>query len=723
MAALDDLTLTELAQASVAAPRTRAGPGAGTATGTAPGVGSLYDALLQAHRIVADPERAERALAVADTLETLRGLRDRLPHDQLIERALEATGYRAFLAGAPDAPAGIHNVSKLLRIARRSAAEPLFEFVERLAARVRRADPEEEAPLYSPDDDLVVISTIHKAKGLEWPYVFLAGIDQGLFFKVGGSAAMPMLSPWFGFALPIPIVIRDDDSEVPVPQAAVHWTKHVEDETRKEYAEAKRLFYVACTRARDRLILAGGLERPVCESRLTSTPQWMHKDTPERWLRHLYPPLSEVPGGAPSGGEESEVARDEPQAHEGQEGQQGEEVRDGRSRANGVPDERGRVLYYGRRGRSEPRVPGDAGPDRALIHRGLDALQALDTEPVAGTSPAPVRLPTWPAHPAAALPDPARLAPDPSLVRTLERAMGDVETQAVLRTEFTASELMKYDTCPWMHFFGYRTGISSPTIEAASGDALVNLILPEKRGDILHQYLREHRPDWDEARMRQEMERILLWHIPMDETLASQNALELLAHARRYLKSELHAQVREAQAAGRRVYRELPFVFRLSNDIRIRGVLDLIYDAGPGWRIVDYKTGLFRGHQGAPEEIAQARAPRYRVQSTLYTLGAITALPDEHISDFCFFFTALGVEVSLPVTHAWPAHERDPLIRIVEQIRGRAYGGSPQWERAKCEGCEYLPICRPEGAPQETLARATRRTSMPRTTSPASRAH
>ena len=37
-----------------------------------------------------------------------------------------------------------------------------------------------QAPLYSKDDDVVTLSTIHAAKGLEWPVVHLAGMEDGL---------------------------------------------------------------------------------------------------------------------------------------------------------------------------------------------------------------------------------------------------------------------------------------------------------------------------------------------------------------------------------------------------------------------------------------------------------------------------------------------------------------------------------------------------------------
>ena len=34
---------------------------------------------------------------------------------------------------------------------------------------------------YSEDDDAVVLMTLHSAKGLEFPYVFMIGMEEGLF--------------------------------------------------------------------------------------------------------------------------------------------------------------------------------------------------------------------------------------------------------------------------------------------------------------------------------------------------------------------------------------------------------------------------------------------------------------------------------------------------------------------------------------------------------------
>ncbi len=79
------------------------------------------------------------------------------------------------------------------------------------------------------DADAVTVSTVHRAKGLEWPWVYLAGLEQGHF---------PQTRKSDGFSLPASLF---------PPPASVQ-DAHV--------AEERRLFYVALTRARDRLMLS-----------------------------------------------------------------------------------------------------------------------------------------------------------------------------------------------------------------------------------------------------------------------------------------------------------------------------------------------------------------------------------------------------------------------------------------------------------------------------------
>jgi DNA helicase-2/ATP-dependent DNA helicase PcrA len=127
--------------------------------------------------------------AVAQVLALINELADaarRLPLPELFDRALERSGYRAYLAGqVPDeaaggdeeAPAGDspeeESLAELRRMALNYAGEDgLSRFLADMELR---------------SDDLAVIedgaqlATLHAVKGLEFPVVFLAGMAEGVF--------------------------------------------------------------------------------------------------------------------------------------------------------------------------------------------------------------------------------------------------------------------------------------------------------------------------------------------------------------------------------------------------------------------------------------------------------------------------------------------------------------------------------------------------------------
>lgn len=622
---MDDHTLMELAASSTAAGERR----------------PLFQALAEAP---AGHERHAHARDAHELIVELRELRDRLSHDRLLELAFERTGFRAFLAGAPDAPAGLRNIEKVLRVARRSGTEPLFEFVRKLDGRIRRADPEGEAPLYSPDDDLVVISTIHKAKGLEWPYVFVAGIDQGMFSRVGDRE--PHLSRELGVALPMDVVLHDRSTRAEASEESRAWKHFFEDATRKQMAEARRLLYVACTRAREGLFLAGEMTHPDKPRYLDSRTSYAHRDGYERWFRHLYPAL---------------------------------------------PRQGTTEIAYG-----------DTG--RAVVRRGL-AQMAHDWSPTGeaaeGTTARtdPARMRNWPAAPVrpSELGAPAGEEWDDAL----QRRISPVRHHSILRREFSASEISQYSACAWKHYFGYQGGVSSGTIETSVGDNEVNRIAPAKRGDVLHDFLQVHEDGWDADRRFVEMRRVLLRHLPMGEDAAEQNAREILGHAENFLDSDLYRRIQ----ASRTVLREVPYVCRINDDLRVSGQIDLMWLEDDGWRILDFKSGLFRGQAEVDQEV-QRRADAYRLPAAIYSMAVAKTFEDPGVREFHFFFTANGETSTIPATADWIGSQMVEVQRIVDRIRADEEPAEPQWGDVKCRNCDYIRLCRPNGEPDEARAAA-----------------
>src|SRR5439155_17366987 len=94
-----------------------------------------------------------------------------------------------------------------------------------------------------PDVDAVAVMTVHKAKGLEFPVVFVPGLVADRFPARGRRDPL---------AMPVELV-----DEV-LPEGDGH------------LQEERRLFYVAMTRARDELILSHATESPSGRARRVS---------------------------------------------------------------------------------------------------------------------------------------------------------------------------------------------------------------------------------------------------------------------------------------------------------------------------------------------------------------------------------------------------------------------------------------------------------------------
>ena len=158
---------------------------------------------------------------------------------ELIGHVAERTGYISFLEeqGTPDAVARLENVREL--------AAGAFEYEERSEEPTLESFLEEISLLMDIDswDDTqerVSLMTLHNAKGLEFPVVFIAGVEEGL--------------------LP-------------------HHTA-LEDET--ELEEERRLFYVGLTRARERAFLSIATSRRGFHGFVTrSVSRFLHEIPPE----------------------------------------------------------------------------------------------------------------------------------------------------------------------------------------------------------------------------------------------------------------------------------------------------------------------------------------------------------------------------------------------------------------------------------------------------------
>jgi DNA helicase-2/ATP-dependent DNA helicase PcrA len=196
------------------------------------------------------PLSAAGRAALSRLLGDLRRWRDlgrRRPAGEVLYAFLRESGWLAELASAGTAAAegAVANIARLFDIVRAQSAlladDRAVFLAPHLATLVASGD---DPPTADPDPDVdaVAVMTVHKAKGLEFPIVFVPGLVADRFPARGRREP---LSP--------PVELVDEV----LPEGDVH------------LQEERRLFYVAMTRARDELILthaseaAGGAGRRI----------------------------------------------------------------------------------------------------------------------------------------------------------------------------------------------------------------------------------------------------------------------------------------------------------------------------------------------------------------------------------------------------------------------------------------------------------------------------
>ncbi|HMJ73755.1 MAG TPA: UvrD-helicase domain-containing protein [Solirubrobacterales bacterium] len=189
----------------------------------------------------------------ARTVGELRARAGRLALADLIDTAIAETGYDLAVLMRPSGEARFANVRKLMRLAGEFEAREgrdLRGLLDFLFARAE-ADAEAEAASAIEGHDGVRIMTVHSAKGLEFGVVAVPSLSRRLL----AGSRLPALT--FGHEQADPRVglqLRR------LGAASLNLFAHEElcaETQQRDAAEELRLFHVAATRARERLILSG----------------------------------------------------------------------------------------------------------------------------------------------------------------------------------------------------------------------------------------------------------------------------------------------------------------------------------------------------------------------------------------------------------------------------------------------------------------------------------
>jgi len=212
------------------------------------GEGTFFERL---HRYTSNSQASTRACGLLTTWKERAG-RWRVSH--LIQSVLDESGILAVYGGLSEGQQILSNVRKLqdlVRAREENGRYHLADLVTDLTEAVRTSDQEGEAMIDDPGLDAVKIMTIHAAKGLEFPIVFVPGMGQR-----PNLTQPPILmegpGPLMGVRIPDP---EEDFETIETPVYTVIRRRQEE----KLLAEKRRLLYVALTRAADHLVMSGDI--------------------------------------------------------------------------------------------------------------------------------------------------------------------------------------------------------------------------------------------------------------------------------------------------------------------------------------------------------------------------------------------------------------------------------------------------------------------------------
>jgi len=177
-----------------------------------------------------------------EQIEYLISKKNELRISELIKETLNKTGYTKALENenTVEAETRIQNLEEFLTVAmefeEEASENPLAEFLEGITLSSDIDGMEE-------DEDSITLMTLHTAKGLEFPVVFLVGLEEGIFpgYKSIGEP--------------------------------------------KELEEERRLCYVGITRAKQFLFLTCAKQRTIFGSTTYNSPSRFLQEIPEEYLK------------------------------------------------------------------------------------------------------------------------------------------------------------------------------------------------------------------------------------------------------------------------------------------------------------------------------------------------------------------------------------------------------------------------------------------------------
>jgi ATP-dependent exoDNAse (exonuclease V) beta subunit len=564
-----------------------------------------------------------------------RGAAARLGVEELVERSLLVSGYDLEILAMPGGTRRLANVRKLMRLGRDHEAESgpdLRGFLDLVNGRAAGwlGDPREsEAPVEGEALDAVRLMTIHRAKGLEFPIVCVADLGR---------------APWRG--APLLRLGRDGRVGLRLARAgsgnkepALDYKALGEVQQQAEAEEERRLFYVAMTRAQERLVVSGAINLGRWPTATVAEPM--------AWVAPaLVPDVEALAGPEDAMGDTGAM---------GEAGAGGWAVveRDGDRGADGEP-----VRIALRFVRADDV---DHPPDRMGQ---LDDPGPGDG-PGSGGAPAFVPGPPAPAAPAPAPPAPAARAQP---VSTL--SYSSLGAYARCGYRFYLERVLRLPEVPAGH------ADVGPATTAPATTTAAPALTPTDRGTIIHALLerldfrRPVTPTADAVIAAAAAEGV--------QTPSSDESAEIAKTIGRFTASALCGRL--AAATGP-VQREERFAFLL-DDVLVVGAIDaLAWEPGSHALVVDYKSDPLEGR--APSEVVAAG---YETQRLIYALAALRA-GAESVDVAHVFLERPDEPATATLTRDDTAQLEARLGDLAAGVLESDFQPSGEPHRAICSGC------------------------------------
>lgn len=211
----------------------------------------LYECLKRAS-LSESGELSEKASGFLNMIGSFRALSGNVPVHELIYRIFRETGYYDHVLSLPGGKRRRRNLDLLLQKAEDYSAgsyHGLFNFMRYIEQLKKYETDYGEAPSVSENDDTVLITTIHKSKGLEYPVTVVAGM--GKRFNQSDQRESLLMNSRYGMACDY----FDTEHRLQYPSLKKELIK--ESEKNGAMGEELRVLYVAMTRAKEKLIMTG----------------------------------------------------------------------------------------------------------------------------------------------------------------------------------------------------------------------------------------------------------------------------------------------------------------------------------------------------------------------------------------------------------------------------------------------------------------------------------